>query len=130
MVTNAAYLLFYRRRSSKHLGGPRFDEIFAKYDKESSQSDDEATESSEDGRASVKTTVKQIVDVEDDDPPLYDGSIRRSIEDDGEETQDGYRNLGSKSLDMTQGWSFDRLSGSGPEGSNTADCASDARGAP
>ncbi|PWI74547.1 ubiquitin carboxyl-terminal hydrolase [Purpureocillium lilacinum] len=125
VVTNAAYLLFYRRRSSKHLGGPRFDEIFAKYDKESSQSDDEATESSEDGRASVKTTVKQIVDVEDDDPPLYDGSIRRSIEDDGEETQDGYRNLGSKSLDMTQGWSFDRLSASGPEGSNTADCASD-----
>ncbi|UNI14415.1 Ubiquitinyl hydrolase 1 [Purpureocillium takamizusanense] len=125
VVTNAAYLLFYRRRSSKHLGGPRFDEIFARYNKESSQSDEEATDSSEDGRESTKTTVKQAVNVEDDDPPLYDGPIRRSIEDDGDEMQESYRNMGTKSLDMTQGWSFERLSGSGAEGSNTADCASD-----
>ncbi|KAJ6446345.1 a-pheromone processing metallopeptidase Ste23 [Purpureocillium lavendulum] len=123
VVTNAAYLLFYRRRSSKHLGGARFDEIFAKYDKESSMSDGEATESSEDGRGSIKTAVKQVD--EDDDPPMYDGSIRRSIEDDGEEMQSGYQDLGSKSLDMTQGWSFDKLDGSGAEGSNAADCASD-----
>ncbi|TDZ37179.1 putative ubiquitin carboxyl-terminal hydrolase 12 [Colletotrichum spinosum] len=32
-VTRSAYLLFYRRRSDQPLGGPRFKEIFDKYDK-------------------------------------------------------------------------------------------------
>lgn len=46
-ITNAAYLLFYRRRSSYPLGGPRFGEISKKFD---DTDDDEETESGEDQR--------------------------------------------------------------------------------
>ncbi|KAK4190445.1 UCH-domain-containing protein [Podospora australis] len=39
VVTSAAYLLFYRRRSEVPLGGPKFQEILAKYDAQSADQD-------------------------------------------------------------------------------------------
>ncbi|KAK3368104.1 hypothetical protein B0H63DRAFT_534187 [Podospora didyma] len=48
MVTSAAYLLFYRRRSETPLGGPRFQEIFERY--ESLHSADEDMEDSGEGQ--------------------------------------------------------------------------------
>ncbi|POR34853.1 Ubiquitin carboxyl-terminal hydrolase 12 [Tolypocladium paradoxum] len=125
VVTSAAYLLFYRRRSSGHLGGPRFAEIFEKYEKESSQSDGENTESGEDGRGSTKAGVKELAGPEDEELPPYGSSIRRSIEDDGDDVPSNYEPLGSKSLNMTQGWTFNGLDGSGAEGSTAGDCGSD-----
>lgn len=118
-------MLFYRRRSSGYLGGPRFAEILEKYEKESSQSDSENTESGEDGRGSTKTDIKELAEPEDEELPPYDSSIRRSIEGDGEDVPSNYQPLGSKSLNMTQGWSFNGLDGSGAEGSTAGDCGSD-----
>lgn len=46
VVSSSAYLLFYRRRSDLPLGGPRFQEIFRKYENPNEASDDE--ESGED----------------------------------------------------------------------------------
>lgn len=46
VVSSSAYLLFYRRRSDKPLGGPRFQEIFNKFDNVNEASEDE--ESGED----------------------------------------------------------------------------------
>ncbi|PNY22306.1 Ubiquitin carboxyl-terminal hydrolase 12 [Tolypocladium capitatum] len=125
VVTSAAYLLFYRRRSRSHLGGPRFAEIFDKYEKESSQSESDNTEPGEDGRGSTETAVEEPAGPEDEELPPYDGSIRRSIEDDGGDMASNYQPLGSKSLNMTQGWTFNGLDGSGAEGSTAGDCGSD-----
>lgn len=46
VVSSSAYLLFYRRRSDVPLGGPRFQEIFNRYDNPNDASDDD--ESGED----------------------------------------------------------------------------------
>jgi ubiquitin carboxyl-terminal hydrolase 4/11/15 len=40
VVTKAAYLLFYRRRSDVPLGGPRFKEIFEAYDQQTNHSEE------------------------------------------------------------------------------------------
>ncbi|KAB5570814.1 hypothetical protein GE09DRAFT_1055598 [Coniochaeta sp. 2T2.1] len=48
IVTSAAYLLFYRRRSDTPLGGPRFQEIFEHYDQQTRETDD--SDSGEDQR--------------------------------------------------------------------------------
>ncbi|PHH91308.1 hypothetical protein CDD83_1012 [Cordyceps sp. RAO-2017] len=125
IVTSAAYLLFYRRRSSGPLGGPRFAEILDKYDRENGLSDEENAESGEDGRAPARGAGRQTVKPDEDELPPYDETIRRSIEGDGEETSDGYHELGSKSLDMTQGWNFNGLDSRGGEGSTGGDCGSD-----
>lgn len=125
VITSAAYLLFYRRRSSGPLGGPRFKEIFEKFDSEAGHSDNEATESGEEiiSQRSTKTTVTPLTGLEDDDElPAYDSNtLRRSIEDDG-----NYHSSASKGLDMTQGWNFTGLNGNTANGSGgDADCASD-----
>jgi ubiquitin carboxyl-terminal hydrolase 4/11/15 len=98
-VTSAAYLLFYRRRSSAPLGGPRFREIFDKFDNPNDDDDDDdsATESGDDQRQGgggfflngssnggigagaarlqtergSKTTVTPVADLDDDEPPSY-----------------------------------------------------------
>lgn len=126
-ITSAAYLLFYRRRSSRHLGGPRFAEIFDQYEKEACRSDNENNaESGEEGHRLAKVAVGQASGPPDDDElPPYDETIRRSIEDDGEEASTNYQPGGSKSLNMTQGWNFNGLERSGAEGSTGGDCASD-----
>jgi ubiquitin carboxyl-terminal hydrolase 4/11/15 len=51
VVTSAAYLLFYRRRSKVPLGGPRFSEIFQKFDRPNQSGDDSDTEIGEDDRS-------------------------------------------------------------------------------
>ncbi|KAK1989941.1 ubiquitin carboxyl-terminal hydrolase, partial [Colletotrichum falcatum] len=50
VVTRAAYLLFYRRRSDGPLGGPRFKQIFEKFDKAGEDDDEDETDSGEDQR--------------------------------------------------------------------------------
>ncbi|KAF9875602.1 ubiquitin carboxyl-terminal hydrolase [Colletotrichum karsti] len=50
VITRAAYLLFYRRRSDGPLGGPRFKEIFDKFDKGGEDDEEEDTDSGEDQR--------------------------------------------------------------------------------
>lgn len=40
VVTSAAYLLFYRRRSAVPLGGPRFQEIIERYDSQTQETSD------------------------------------------------------------------------------------------
>lgn len=44
MITSHAYLLFYRRRSDKALGGPKFDEILRRFEpaEEEDDQDDDA----------------------------------------------------------------------------------------
>ncbi|KFA74953.1 hypothetical protein S40288_02221, partial [Stachybotrys chartarum IBT 40288] len=139
-VTSAAYLLFYRRRSEGPLGGPRFAEIFQKYnnsdeDDEAGSGDDQQLNggSSLNGSLSagagaaavhhhtdhglVSTRTTALADDEDDEGlPPYDGlsHIHHSIEDEGVEMAD--RHQGPQSLGMTQGWNFDGLEDSGAEG--------------
>ncbi|TID02047.1 putative ubiquitin carboxyl-terminal hydrolase 12 [Colletotrichum higginsianum] len=50
VVTRAAYLLFYRRRSETPLGGPRFKQIFDKFDKAGEEDEEDDTDSGEDQR--------------------------------------------------------------------------------
>ncbi|KAL9489372.1 hypothetical protein ACSS6W_001649 [Trichoderma asperelloides] len=128
VVTSAAYLLFYRRRTHGHLGGPRFGQIFEKYNSETS-GDDGSNSSEEDNfirgsplKAGVThTAIKPLSDSHDGEVPPYEEAIR-SIED---ENSNSYQVAGPKSLDLTQSWSFSRLDGSGAEGSTAADYASD-----
>ncbi|TWU76782.1 CSN-associated deubiquitinating enzyme Ubp12 [Metarhizium rileyi] len=121
VITSAAYLLFYRRRSSGPLGGPRFKDIFDKFNEETVHSDNETTGSGEEvtTQGSTKTTVTALTGLDDEDElPLYGGNtIHRSIEDD-----DAAKFRG---LDMTQGWSFNGLNGNTRNGTGDADCASD-----
>ncbi|RFU72417.1 hypothetical protein TARUN_9848 [Trichoderma arundinaceum] len=130
VVTSAAYLLFYRRRTSGHLGGPRFAQIFEKYNTETS-GDDEAESGEDDSlsrgsllKAGTNTAIKTLSDSQGGDVPPYEEAIR-SIEDDGLGASSSYQVAGPKSLDMTQSWSFSGLDGSGAEGSTAADYASD-----
>lgn len=122
VITTAAYLLFYRRRSSGPLGGPRFQQIFEKYDMEHSDSD--AMESGEEDvslQRSAKTTVTPLMGPDDDELPAYnDSTIRRSIEDDG-----SFDGVESKAINMTQGWNFTGLDERLGDVSAEADCASD-----
>jgi len=53
MVTPAAYLLFYRRRSSVPLGGPRFQSIMDKFDNASSGDDENMSEAGEGQRLDI-----------------------------------------------------------------------------
>ena len=56
VVTSAAYLLFYRRRSEVPLGGPRFQAIFEKFDQASENpSADEAGEGQRLGKGSSRS---------------------------------------------------------------------------
>ncbi|KAG5930399.1 hypothetical protein E4U42_001645 [Claviceps africana] len=128
VVTSAAYLLFYRRRSSGPLGGPKFREMFDKYDAE--HSDNDASESPKHHpHSEVRTSVTQLSGLDDDEEEEDDddrlasygsNTIRRSIEEDGM-----YEAMRSKSLDMTQGWSFTNLEDKLGSGSGEADCGSD-----
>ncbi|KAM4054773.1 ubiquitin carboxyl-terminal hydrolase [Hirsutella rhossiliensis] len=125
VVTSAAYLLFYRRRSSAPLGGPRFAEILDKYDKETYGSDYENAESGEDGGQTAKPANGQDSRPDDEELPAYDKTIRRSIEGDGAEVSSTCQPLESKSLDMTQGWNFNGLGSRGAGASTGGECGSD-----
>lgn len=120
-MTSAAYLLFYRRRSAGHLGGPRFSQILEKYERDTTE--DENEDSGNEARRGGRGR-----DSDDDTPPVYDeptfDSIRRSIEDDDAGSSNNGQGGRVKSLDMTQNWSFNGLD-SGAEFSTGGDAASD-----
>ncbi|PHH72855.1 hypothetical protein CDD80_4211 [Ophiocordyceps camponoti-rufipedis] len=121
MVTSAAYLLFYRRRSNGPLGGPRFAEISAKYDGDVGTSDGENVESGSDGRGG-----RLAIKAEDEETlPPYSATIRRSIEGDEDQGAGGYIGPEGKSLDMTQGWTFEALEERGAARSTGGECGSD-----
>lgn len=122
VVTSAAYLLFYRRRSSVPLGGPRFAEILDKYDRETGGPDHEKGESGDDGGHPAKAPNGQA---DDEGAGARNEKIRRSIEGDGGEVPSAYQPLGSKSLDMTQGWNFNGLAARGATRSTGGECGSD-----
>lgn len=128
VVTSAAYLLFYRRRTKGHLGGPRFAQIFEKYNTETS-GDDEAESGEEESLSrgsplkatSTHTAIKPLSDSQDGDVPSYEEAIR-SIED---EASSSYQVAGPKSI-VQQNWDFSGIEGSRAEGSKAAaDYASD-----
>ncbi|KAI9904958.1 hypothetical protein N3K66_001487 [Trichothecium roseum] len=128
VVTSAAYLLFYRRRSSQPLGGPRFAEIYRKFDKPEDSDEDTATESGDDrrhggissrtggaashqplGQTQSRTTVTPLDGPDDEEPdlPPYESTLRPSVEDEGVEMNDGWQPAGP--ISMTQAWSFNNL---------------------
>ncbi|KAL7918893.1 hypothetical protein ACQKWADRAFT_302851 [Trichoderma austrokoningii] len=122
MVTSAAYLLFYRRRTHGHLGGPRFGQIFEKYKSETS-GDDGSNSSEEDNsirgspsKAGVAhTTIRSLSDSHDGRVPPYEEAIR-SIED---ETSNSFQLTGLSTVDAISGnWSFKNIDASGVEGSS------------
>lgn len=139
VVTTAAYLLFYRRRSKGPLGGPRFTEIFEKFDNPNDD-EDSATEVGDDqrsedsfGRGTVfgaglsshnetTTTIRPLASSDDEALPSYGHStVHPSIEDEGVEMPDDpYLALGPNPV--TQAWSFGESGNNGVDGS---DCASD-----
>ncbi|OTA01799.1 ubiquitin carboxyl-terminal hydrolase, putative [Trichoderma parareesei] len=128
VVTSAAYLLFYRRRTSGHLGGPRFAKIFEKYNTDTSgddegESDDGLGRTLGSSSGAPRTTIKSLSDSQDAELPPYEEAIR-SIEDEGLGASGSYQ-IAAPKFDMTQSWSFKNLDGSGAEGSTAADYASD-----
>jgi ubiquitin carboxyl-terminal hydrolase 4/11/15 len=58
VISSAAYLLFYRRRSEKPLGGPRFEEIVASFDNPPATSEDESTGSGEGQRLGADSSLR------------------------------------------------------------------------
>ncbi|KAM0204587.1 hypothetical protein ACHAPA_001969 [Fusarium lateritium] len=101
-ITSAAYLLFYRRRSSTPLGGSRFRTISEKYKNSADNSEDEDFEAGEGqrlgegssltglssagtgaaathrltGRGSDRVTVTSLAGPDDEDLPPYDAAPR------------------------------------------------------
>lgn len=107
VVTSAAYLLFYKRRASGHLGGPRFAAILDKYEKDTTEE-----ESGGDDDTSGKA---------DDELPSYEGrtlSDRRPSTED-ELAPESFSAVRTESLLMKQSWSFGGLD-SGAEQSGGA----------
>lgn len=49
MITSHAYLLFYRRRSNRALGGPKFEEIMRSFERASEERDDDDTANNDEG---------------------------------------------------------------------------------
>lgn len=133
VVTSAAYLLFYRRRSSGPLGGQRFAEIFEKFDNPNDEGDS-ATEVGDDqpsddsfGRTTglgshnkTTTTIRPLTSSDDEGLPSYTHSdLHPSVEDEGVEMTGHYQSLGANPV--TQAWSF----GGSNNAADGSDCASD-----
>lgn len=96
VVTSAAYLLFYKRRVSGHLGGSKFAAILDKYEKDTTE--DESSDEAGSSKA-------------DEDLPSYTRTRRTSAD---EELRPEAAELRSEAITMTQSWSFMGLD-SGPE---------------
>lgn len=58
VVSAAAYLLFYRRRSETPLGGPKFQEIFDKYDSQIASADQDMSDSGEGQRLGLSSSLR------------------------------------------------------------------------
>lgn len=121
-ISSAAYLLFYRRRSSEPLGGPRFKEIFEKFDNPTVDDEESATEMGDDqsddnfggpghrlSHHTTTTTIRPLVG-SDDELPSY-GHIQQSVEDEGlGMDEDPYQIMGSNPT--RQNWSFNKSNNS------------------
>ncbi|KAM0370660.1 hypothetical protein ACHAPY_010511 [Fusarium culmorum] len=147
-ITSAAYLLFYRRRSSTPLGGSRFGVISEKYRNSEENSEVEDAEAGEGQRlgegsslvglssvgiaaaatrlptgGSDRVTVTSYPGPDDDEDelPPYGGA-----EDEGVDVKEGYQQLDNRqSMNLTQTWDFTGLVDSGAEDSTGADIGSD-----
>ncbi|KAJ9425218.1 hypothetical protein QL093DRAFT_2236246 [Fusarium oxysporum] len=137
-ITSAAYLLFYRRRSSTPLGGSRRGGEGQRLGEGSSLNGlssagiGAAATRHLGGRGSDRITVTSLAgpDDEDEDLPPYDGanrieSIHSTVEDEGVDINGSYQRLDNKSLNLVQGWNFEGLGDSGAEDSTGADIGSD-----
>ncbi|OAA74109.1 Metalloenzyme, LuxS/M16 peptidase-like, metal-binding protein [Cordyceps fumosorosea ARSEF 2679] len=106
VISSAAYLLFYKRRASGHLGGPRFAAILDKYDKDTTEE-----ESGGDDDASGKA---------DGDLPSYSG---RTLGD-RQPSTDNESGLGKLSAvpgeSLKQTWSFEDLDSGGEQSAGPA----------
>ncbi|KAK0674297.1 putative ubiquitin carboxyl-terminal hydrolase 12 [Cercophora samala] len=58
VVSSAAYLLFYRRRSETPLGGPKFQEIFDKYERQVASADQDMSDSGEGQRLGQGSSLR------------------------------------------------------------------------
>ncbi|KFY73598.1 hypothetical protein V499_06329 [Pseudogymnoascus sp. VKM F-103] len=58
VISSAAYLLFYRRRSDRPLGGQRFEEILARFDNPPATSEDESSGSGEGQRLGADSSLR------------------------------------------------------------------------
>lgn len=151
MVTSAAYLLFYRRRSKAPLGGPRFAEICRNYDRADESEEDSDTEVGDNdqpngvfypnrlsiegkpaafrprgNRETTTTTITPLANSDGDDEdelPPYNHTIQPSVEDEGVEMADNDHTMGPNPL--AQGWSFSGLGGNAHDNSAGDDTASD-----
>lgn len=106
-MTNAAYLLFYRRRSQGSLGGPRFAEIFHKFDNTGSAPGDQSECRAQ--NHGLKSTALRPKSDEDEQSYYSLGGgggtpLLPSVEDEGVEMDDDYQTVGPNPL--AQGWSF------------------------
>lgn len=115
LSSSAAYLLFYRRRSSGALGGARFQNIIKNFDSgESSDSSDDDGNVNNRGvslnavNSIIRQVPKPIRPVPDENYSSYNEPVHTSIED---EVQD---NTGVQGA-LETGWSFNAL-GSSPTG--------------
>lgn len=150
VVTTAAYLLFYRRRSSKPLGGHRFADIIDQFDNESGeeQSDDSGegkrlggsssltgslnqklgagTTRPRPDRLATTTTVTALEGSDDDELPAYDEEnggqvIHNSIEDEGL----GGMGDENRPFNGTQDWSFELINTANGKGAAGSEFGSD-----
>lgn len=112
------------------MGGPRFAEIFEKFDNPHDSEDDESsTEVGDDqdgygrpgglhSRNGTTTTVRPLANSDDDELPSYGSStVHPSVEDEGVEMADNYQ-----SNPLEQAWSFNTVGG---DGGNVSECGSD-----
>lgn len=127
VVTNAAYLLFYRRRSSVPLGGPRFAEISAKFNSRFDEDSEEAGSGDDQrvggsslygsstggkgtgnsGTIRLRGTNRGGSEPMDELPPYT--SVQPSIEDEGIEMGESSNTAAAGAY--STGWSFDQLNG-------------------
>lgn len=136
VISSAAYLLFYRRRSSEPLGGPLFKDIFEKFDNPTADDEESATEMGDDqsednfggtghrlSHHTTTTTIRPLVG-SDDGLPAY-GHIQQSVEDEGlGMDEDPYQIMDSNPI--SQNWSFGKSNNSPLIEPVDSDIASDA----
>jgi hypothetical protein len=121
VVSSAAYLLFYRRRSDRPLGGPRFETIFKEYAQKDSDTEMGAGSGDEQGqngsslygtlgmvtRGGGGASLVEMTDASVENPPSY-GPVRPSIEEENDEGI-GMALPNQTSFVQQQQWSFASL---------------------
>ncbi|KAL5624058.1 hypothetical protein BROUX41_004118 [Berkeleyomyces rouxiae] len=118
--SSAAYLLFYRRRTTGTLGGARFEGIVKTFDADDDSSSSE--DSGEDQGISLRSPHKGLrqqqqqtqAASDDDGLPSYQNSLHSSIEDETQDNSTVQDAIGSS-------WSFSRLESSPARGISRLD---------